>query len=232
MFGRRTRLRFHHRLWRLVWPRGGWWRFSSYLAHRIRRLPGTPHSIAAGVAAGVAVSFTPFMGLHFLLACGLAYLLRGNLVAAAVGTAAGNPWTFPLIWTWSYGLGRWLLGDAGAFDMPGEVTIDDLAEDVAMLLWPMTVGGLPTAATAFAATYYPVRRMVASYQAARQRRLRRRRRPVFGRRKAKEGPAQGAEFRMHRVRSVGSGRPPRAVGADCPTARRPFPTKDLDPAAS
>ncbi len=209
MFGRRTRLSFHRRLWRILWPKGGWWRFSSYLAHRIRRLPGTPESIAAGVASGVAVSFTPFMGLHFLLACGLAYLLRGNLIAAAVGTVVGNPWTFPMIWAWIYALGRWLLGDVGTFHLPTEVTFEDMASNPLLIIWPMTVGGVPMATTAFFATYYPVKRMVATYQAARIRRLRRRTEAAPT---AEEGRAG---FKAHRVRAAGMG-----TGAACrPTAR-------------
>ena len=34
----------------------------TYLVKRVTRLSGTPHSIAAGAACGVAISFTPFLG--------------------------------------------------------------------------------------------------------------------------------------------------------------------------
>ena len=81
-----------------------------YLGHRVRRLPDTPHRIALGFACGVFASFTPFFGLHFVLAAVLAGLLRGNIVAALIGTVAGNPLTFPLIASVSLGLGRRILG--------------------------------------------------------------------------------------------------------------------------
>ena len=172
MFGRRIPLSLLSRLRHVVWPRSGWRRLFSYLGHRVRRLPGTPESIAAGVASGVAISFTPFIGLHFALACGLAWLLRGNLIAAAVGTVAGNPWTFPFIWAWILALGRWILGDSGQYEPPPDATLLYMIEHPLLLLWPMTLGGIPTAVVAWFVSYYPFKRMVAEYQKARARRLR------------------------------------------------------------
>ncbi|MEX0299493.1 MAG: DUF2062 domain-containing protein, partial [Kordiimonas sp.] len=70
-------------LWRRIagwlWPRSGFKRAATYIWHRVARLPGSAHSIAAGFASGVAVSFTPFLGLHFLMAFMLAWAVRGNL---------------------------------------------------------------------------------------------------------------------------------------------------------
>ncbi|MFR8207121.1 MAG: DUF2062 domain-containing protein [Alphaproteobacteria bacterium] len=36
------------------------------------------------------------MGFHLLLAALTAWIIRGNILASALGTAAGNPWTFRL----------------------------------------------------------------------------------------------------------------------------------------
>src|SRR3546814_12530299 len=110
MFKRRMPLPFHRRARAFLWPRGGWRLSGPYVAHRLRRLPGPPYRIAAGFASGAAISFTPFIGLHFVLATLLALCIRGNIVASAIGTMVGNPWTFPLIWLWTYSLGHWLLG--------------------------------------------------------------------------------------------------------------------------
>ncbi|MGM0660810.1 MAG: DUF2062 domain-containing protein [Pseudomonadota bacterium] len=76
------------------WPRGGWSRAATYVKHRLHRLPDPPHRIARGIMAGVFVVFTPFYGLHFFMAAGLALLLRGNVVAALLGTFVGNPLTY------------------------------------------------------------------------------------------------------------------------------------------
>lgn len=194
MFGRRIPLTIFSRLRRVVWPDGGWRRWFHYVSHRVRRLPGTPERIAAGVACGVAVSFTPFIGLHFLLACGTAWLLRGNLIAAAVGTVAGNPWTFPFIWAWILALGRWMLGDESQYNIPMNATLVYMFERPLLLLWPMTLGGVPTAVVAWFVSYYPVKRMVAGYQKARLKRIERR--------KAKRGAKRG--FRLSARQAAGA----------------------------
>ena len=80
-----------------VYPKGGWGRAASYIAHRLRRLPDPPQRIARGIAAGVFVSFTPLFGLHFIAAAFVAIGLRGNVIAAMLSTFVGNPLTFPFI---------------------------------------------------------------------------------------------------------------------------------------
>ena len=86
-----------------MWPRRSLSRSLQYFWKRILRLRATPHAIAAGVAAGAFAAFLPFLGLHVLIAAGLAWVLRGNMIAAALGTAAvGNPLSYPLIWAATY----------------------------------------------------------------------------------------------------------------------------------
>ena len=36
----------------------------------------------------------------------LAWILRGSMAAAIIGTLFGNPWTFPFIWYLSYEVGK------------------------------------------------------------------------------------------------------------------------------
>ncbi len=90
-----------------------WQKYQQYLNERLANLQGTPYSIAAGVACGAAISFTPFVGAHLVLAMMTAWLIRANVVAAALGTAVGNPWTFPFIWPAVFYVGRKLLGMEG-----------------------------------------------------------------------------------------------------------------------
>ncbi len=92
------------------YPRGGWYRAAGYVVHRVRRLPDPPHRISRGIAAGVFVSFTPFFGLHFGLAILIAFLMRGNILAALLATFVGNPLTFPFIVEISTSLGSHMLG--------------------------------------------------------------------------------------------------------------------------
>ena len=65
--------------------------------------------VAAAIALGVGIGFSPFLGFHLVLALGLATLLRWNRLDAALGTLVGNPWTFPPVFALGYRLGRVLL---------------------------------------------------------------------------------------------------------------------------
>ncbi len=176
MLGRRHPLSIYRRVREFVWPSGGWRRASLYVAHRVRRLPGTPYRIAAGFACGAAISFTPFIGFHFVGAALLATLLRGSLLASAIGTVVGNPWTFPFIWAWIYGLGQWLLGGEVVSELPAALSLTYIFERPLDVLWPMTVGGVPTAIVAWFAVFWPVRGAVAEYQHARRLLVRRKKR--------------------------------------------------------
>lgn len=172
VFGSRRRLTLGERVRGWVWPYIGWRRAARYLLMRVQRMPGTPHGIAAGIAAGVAVSFTPFLGFHILLALALTWALGGNYIAAALGTLAGNPWTFPFMFAAAYEVGCLLLGRAptGLADL-ANLTWDNLLGDVWRLLWPMTVGAVPLGVVAWLATYFPLVRMIAAFQERRRQRL-------------------------------------------------------------
>ena len=93
-----------------LWPRGGWTRAFHYVKHRMRRLPDSPERISRGIWAGVFTSFTPFYGLHFLVAFLLARLMKGNILAALMGTFFGNPLTYVPIGVASLQTGYFLLG--------------------------------------------------------------------------------------------------------------------------
>ena len=93
-----------------VYPRGGWTRAFHYVKHRVRRLPDSPERIARGIGAGVFAAFTPFYGMHFVVAALLARLLNGNILAALSGTFFGNPLTYVPIGVISLQTGHFLLG--------------------------------------------------------------------------------------------------------------------------
>jgi len=110
VFKRRNPRSYLRILAEAFWPRGGWTRAFHYVKHRIRRLPDEPQRIARGVGAGVFVSFTPLFGFHFLAAAISAWMVRGNILAALLGTFFGNPVTFPFIAFSSMKLGHLILG--------------------------------------------------------------------------------------------------------------------------
>lgn len=186
MFRRREKPKLHHRARDFLWPSLGWKRSTAYLFHRVARLPGSSYSIAAGFACGAAISFTPFVGLHFVFGALCAWAMRANIIASAIGTAVGNPWTFPFIWAWIYNLGLWMgaggnqVGvDTLDFSAIFSASMDALLEfDMVFLvdtagpvLWPMFIGGIPSFAVVWAVIFFPLRPLIEKYQ---QRRMNRR----------------------------------------------------------
>ncbi len=193
VFRRRRPLPWHHQAREVIWPRRGWTRVALYIRHRVGRLPGTPYRIAAGFACGAAASFTPFLGLHFVIAALAALALRGNVVASAFGTVVGNPLTFPVILPWIYAFGRTLLGYETAVELPADLSFSFIFDRPLEILWPMAIGGLPTAIIAWIITYLIMHRVVSGYQKAqRRRRVRKklRRRARARNRAAREAPAE------------------------------------------
>jgi uncharacterized protein len=104
----------------------------------IVRLETTPHAIGLGLAMGVFVAFLPILGVQMLLAGMIAWVGRANVGAALLGTWAGNPITWPLMWVASYLIGISLLGEAGA------MTVDELQNTLIRLraIPPESVGWL------------------------------------------------------------------------------------------
>lgn len=110
MFRRREQRSWGRMASDFVYPRGGWTRAFYYVTHRLRRLPDTPERIARGIAAGVFTTFTPFYGMHFIIAALIAKTVRGNVVAALLGTFFGNPLTYVPIGVAALKTGHFLLG--------------------------------------------------------------------------------------------------------------------------
>lgn len=177
-----------------VYPPGGFRRSTTYLWYRLRRLPDQPHRIARGVAAGVFLSFSPLHGFHFIVAALLCLAIRGNVLAAFVGTFAGNPLTTPFIALGAVGLGRTILGLPGdmspqvifrefahataetwhnvmsAFG-PGPTSWSGLAEFWHGIFLPYAVGGAVMGAVAAALSYYITIPLVRRYHRRKGRKM-------------------------------------------------------------
>lgn len=117
-----------------------------------------------------------FVGLHFIIAAAIAYICAGNIIASALGTAFGNPLTFPFIWAASYKLGMYMLVDNFQGQVPS-IHLGRLFRDLDLnQLWqpvikPMLLGCLPFA-LGFGLLFYIVTYMsVATFQAQRRKRM-------------------------------------------------------------
>lgn len=179
-----------------VYPKGGWLRAATYMRHRLTRLPDPPHRIARGIFAGVLISFTPLFGLHFLGAALIAWLMRGNILAAILGSFFGNPLTFPVIAVLSVQLGHVILG-TGIDAVPASQILSAFASAGAEvwtnvialftdaptewgklrsfyygLFKPYLIGGLGPGLVAATISYYLSLPVIFGYQKLRQKRQR------------------------------------------------------------
>ena len=85
-------------------------RAAKYYYLRFLRLQGDPHSLALGVAIGLFVGITPTIPLHGAIIIVLAWLLRGNILAALIAaTVISNPLTWLPQYYFSWKVGNWLL---------------------------------------------------------------------------------------------------------------------------
>lgn len=179
------------------WPRGGWRRAATYILHRMRRLPDLPERICIGIAAGLYVSFLPLYGLHFVTAALVAWIFRGNILAALLATFYGNPLTFPLMAAGGLELGGRLLGTEVRMSVSGVISAigragSELSHNLFTVItgdpvhwgrlvsfWhevylPYMVGGLLLGLPFAVAAYFVHLPLVRAYQRSRQKRLKQR----------------------------------------------------------
>ncbi|MFZ1773765.1 MAG: DUF2062 domain-containing protein [Rhizobiaceae bacterium] len=176
LFRRRNPASYLERLRIAVWPRVSFARSAKYVLNRVLRLATTPHAMAAGFAAGAAVSFLPLLGLHFVLAALLAFVIRGNMIASAFGTAVGNPVTFPFIWGSTYAVGEALLYQAdfhamAPVNLVGALRHLDFAALWQPLIKPMMIGAIPLGILVWVIFYFAVRAMLGAFHQRRLHRL-------------------------------------------------------------
>ena len=95
------------------------------------------HSVARGVALGLAVSFVLPVGQIFLAAL-FASLVRGNVLVAALATLPSNPLTFPAIYYGAYKLGAWLLDTPDA--APAQAANQSMSDLIAGASGPVLLG--------------------------------------------------------------------------------------------
>ena len=120
---------------------------------RLLAVDDPPERTALAFSVGVFIAFSPFLGLHTIMATVLAFLFRFNKVAIYTGTFVNNPFLtlVPIILA-SYAVGAFLLGRPLALPAGGMELLRDprllsagywrelSAQSWAVLL-PFAVGG-------------------------------------------------------------------------------------------
>tara|TARA_B100001057_G_scaffold466467_1_gene523637 strand:- start:515 stop:1000 length:486 start_codon:yes stop_codon:yes gene_type:complete len=129
---------------------------------KLIRVKDSKKKLAIGFACGSMVSFTPFIGFHFLLAVIFAYILRGNVVASLIGTFVGNPFTFPFIWIFIYKLGNMFFKNDQNFSI--ELTFQSFFDQGYDILIPMLIGSLIVSIPIWFISYFTVKFLLSSFK--------------------------------------------------------------------
>jgi hypothetical protein len=201
VFRRREKRTFIKFLWEVMLSFKGLTRAIEYVKIRLKRIPDTPHKISLGVSCGVFASFTPFFGIHFLIAGLLSYLIRGNVLASLIGTFVGNPISFPFITVLNLKLGELLIGKNDYADEDGVKVFESFVdiiflyykkiftdasfiehdtpranEFISNVFLPYSIGGLILGGMSAIISYFLFRPLIRTYQKRRKiRRIRKQR---------------------------------------------------------
>jgi uncharacterized protein (DUF2062 family) len=106
----------------------------------------SPHRIALSFGLGVFIAFSPLLGLHTLMALGIAVAFRLSKAAIIVGIYANNPWTIAPMYMAGTVLGSFLLGVSTddlvnlRFDEHGWAFYRSMAAQLRPYLWPFVLG--------------------------------------------------------------------------------------------
>jgi len=147
-----------------IWPRIGWKRSLTYLKHRIIRLPHSARDITMGLASGCVISWTPTWGLQIVQCFIFCKIARANFPAAVIGSALGNPWTFPILIWISYTVGNFFMDITNLhqfFEWIGvkSIAIENEYSPMTSFI-PTLVGGYIMAIITFPLFYYPFYYMI------------------------------------------------------------------------
>lgn len=113
--------------------------------YRFLQMRGEPRQIALGLALGVFIGMSPFMGLHAVTAIFLAAFFKWNKVASAIGVLVSNPATAPFLYWFTYQVGEIFYSRKTPFnpaDEFGVTAILEILKKTPEVLWVLTIGGV------------------------------------------------------------------------------------------
>ena len=135
-------------------------RYLKLLKHKLFRIKDFPESVAIGLAWGAAVSFTPLLGLHLVICYSGTWLMRGNLIAATVGTVVGNLWTFPFFFYLDYKLGiLFFFKEVENY----EFKVNFLINNFEGLFYPTLIGSIPISLLVWFLTFFFTKQYLTRY---------------------------------------------------------------------
>jgi uncharacterized protein (DUF2062 family) len=147
---------------------------------RLLAIDDPPERTALAFSIGVFIAFSPFLGLHTILATLIAFLFRFNKLAIYTGTFVNNPFfTLVPIIIGSYAVGAFVLGrplqipDEGLelLKNPHLLTTSyyhRIFVESWNIVWPFAVGGMVLSVVCSVVAYPLTLRALRAYKAAKQ----------------------------------------------------------------
>ena len=124
---------------------------------RFLKIKGDPREIALGMALGLFVGMSPFMGIQMAVAVFLAAIFKWNKISAAIGVWISNPLTAPFIYPLTYLVGSKLFGYQKPFKLPEEFDFDyilTIIRSTPDILFILIAGGIVIGLPLAVAGYY------------------------------------------------------------------------------
>ena len=126
-------------------------------------LEDTPHRTAVAFGIGVFIAFFPLLGIHTVMALGIAFAFRLNRAAMLIGCYINNPWTLAPLYLGGTLVGCLLLGvpadGLAAIDWApeGSGVYRRVYEQLKPYLWPYVVGNTVVGITGGLLGYFGLR---------------------------------------------------------------------------
>lgn len=112
---------------------------------RFLKIRGEPRQIAYGLALGIFIGMTPFMGFHTIMALLVAAACRWNKFSAMAGILITNPLTAPFIYPVTYVVGNAVLGISNLPHPEKVLSLEaaaDLIQSSPAILMDLFAGGI------------------------------------------------------------------------------------------
>lgn len=132
---------------------------------RLLALDDPPERTALAFSVGVFIAFSPFLGLHTILATLMAFVFRFNKIAIYTGAFINNPFlTLVPIIVASYAIGAFLLGRPLRIPESGVELLrhphlltagyySEVFQNSWQIVWPFAIGGMVLSVVCSAIAY-------------------------------------------------------------------------------
>ena len=151
---------------------------------RLLAIDDPPERTALAFSIGVFIAFSPFLGLHTIMATALAFIFRFNKIAIYTGTFLNNPFlTLVPIIIVSYGVGAFLLGRPLSIPPEGLELLKNprilsgdyyqqlFVQSWSSIVWPFTVGAMALSIVCSLLAYPLTLRMLRAYKSHKRTRI-------------------------------------------------------------